>query len=207
MKRTIAVSLVFILAIAFRPEENNEDLIRKSFEQYRTFLYNQNGEGAVSLLDRNTIRYYGDIAELARSADSLKVESLSLIDKLTVLIIRQRASREEILTFDGTSLLVYAIDKGMIEKKSLARLTIGSITIENNFAKARIVFDGIESPSFLHFCKEEGQWKYDLTSSFQVGLPALQKLAKELTERGLINAMLAVGAKDTTVRNPWNPIQ
>jgi len=90
-----------------------------------------------------------------------------------VLIVRHRVSKENILKFDGKALMIYTINNRMIDKSRVMGLTIGGLTVENNFAKGQIIANRIESPFFLHFFKENGQWKYDLTSSFLIGIPAL----------------------------------
>ena len=207
MKSILTILFFFILTNLVVAQDNEVELIRKNFESYKAFLYNSNGVEATNLVDSHTIKYYSDIIELVKNADSLKVESLPLLDKMMVLVVRQRVSVENILKFDGTALLIHAINNGMIDKNNIGSFTIGDITIENNFAKAQIIFNGIKSPYFLNFYKESGQWKYDLSSSFPIGLPAIEKLTKEIGERGLINLMLSYGNQENTNKNVWMPVR
>jgi len=207
MKSILTILFLFILTNLVVAQENEAELIRKNFDSYKAFLYNGKGGEAANLVDSHTIKYYGDIIELVKNADSLKVESLSLLDKIMVLIVRQRVSKENILNFDGKALLIHAINNGMIDKSSAGSFTIGDITVDNNFAKGQIIANGTGSPLFLNFYKENGQWKFDLTSLFPICIPALQKLVKELGERGFINAMLSAGTGNKLSQNVWRPIR
>src|SRR5688572_748402 len=111
MKKIIALTLVLLLtgfsAIAQKKEEK---AVRKAFEDYKTAILNDKGTEAVNYVDSRTLKYYGDIAELVRSADSAKIQTLTIFDKLMVLLIRVRATKEDILAFNGQSLLMYAIN-------------------------------------------------------------------------------------------------
>lgn len=207
MKSILTILFFFILTNLVVAQDNEAELIRKNFDSYKAFLYNGNGGEAANLVDSHTIKYYGDIIELVKNADSLKVESLSLLDKIMVLIVRQRVSKENILNFDGKALLIHVINNGMIDKNSAGRYTIGDITVDNNIAKGRIVANGIESPFFLNFYKESGIWKYDLTSSFSIGILAIQKLEKEFGERGFIDVLLNAGNGNKLSQNVWGPIR
>jgi hypothetical protein len=207
MKCNLTILFLFILTNLVVAQENEVGLIRKNFDSYKTLLYNGNGGEAANLVDSHTIKYYGDIIELVRNADSLKVESLSLWDKIMVLTVRQRVSKENILNFDGKALLIHAINNGMIDKNSVLRFTIGDVTVDNNSAKGQLIFNGTGTPYFLNFYKENGQWKYDLTTSFPIFIPALQKLEKELGERGFIDGMLRAIPGNKLSQNVWRPIR
>jgi len=207
MKSNLTILVLFILTNFVVAQDNDLGLIRKNFDSYKTFLYNGNGGEAANLVDSHTIKYYGDIIELVKNADSLKVESLSLWDKIMVLTVRQRVSKENILNFDGKALLIHAINNGMIDKNGAGSFTLGDVTVDKNSAKGQLIFKGTGSPYFLNFYKESGQWKYDLTSSFPIFIPALQKLVTEFGERGSIDLMLSAVKGNKQCQNVWIPIR
>jgi len=97
---------------------------------------------------------------------------------LMVFTIRHRASKEEILSFDGKSLIVYAIEKGMVGKNSVMNLTIGEVNTGGNFAKGQIVVNGKPEPYYFHFYKENGVWKIDLTSAFAISATLFEQMAE-----------------------------
>lgn len=163
-------------------QKSEEKLVKKSFDNYKTSILNDKGEKAVKYVDSRTIKFYSDILELVKTADSTKVETLSILDKLMVFSIRHRTSKNDILSFDGKSLLVYAIKSGMVGKNSVANNSIGKVIIESEFAKGQFLANGQKAPFYFHFYREEGQWKIDLTSLFPVSIIAFKKMADESGE-------------------------
>ena len=67
----------------------------------------------------------------------------------------------------------------MVGKNSVANNSIGEVTIDGNFAKGQFVVNGQKAPFYLHFYKEEQQWKMDLTSLFTVSTSAFKKMADD----------------------------
>lgn len=207
MKRIAAISFLFLIVVSVTAQVTDEDLIRKCFESYSNALVNQKGEDAANFIDSRTIQYYNSIGEMARDADSVKVQSLPILDKIMVLLVRHRVTKEDVLSFDGKALFIYAINHGMIDKSSVGQLKLGTITTEKDSAKAQLIFQGTEYPQSLNFYKEQGQWKYDLTSSFVLAMPALQKLIDELGEETLIDWMLNADKQNKPSPTIWRPIR
>lgn len=207
MKRIAALSLFFRAAFSLVAQVADEEAIRKNFEDYSTALVNQNGEEAANLVGSRTIHYYNIIAEMVRDADSVKVQSLPTLDKIMVLVVRQKVPKEDLLSFDGKALFVYAINHGMIEKRTVGHLKLGAITTEKDSAKAQLVVQGTEFPQSITFHKEGGQWKYDLTSSFPLAMPAIQKLIDEFGEKTLIDWMLNADPQNKPSPYIWRSIR
>lgn len=183
MKKTsIVFILFFFIALSSFGQVNNEALIKQTFNNYKNAILNDKGDEALAFVDSRTIQYYSDVLTLVKEADSVKVDSLSLLDKLMVFAIRHRTSREDILSFDGKKLLAYAIKSGMVGKSSVADISIGEVKIEMDMAKGQLVLNGLAAPFYFHFYKEDGQWKLDLTSIFTVSTFAFRK---EVEDSGL----------------------
>ena len=180
MKKILPVlTFFFALTISAFGQKSEEELVRKAFDSYKSAILNDKGEEAVKFVDSRTIKYYNDVLDLVKNADSSKVETLSILDKLMVFSIRHRTSKEDILSFDGKTLLIYAIKSGMVGKNSVVNNSIGEVTIDGNFAKGQFVVNGQKAPFYLHFYKEEQQWKMDLTSLFTVSTSAFKKMADD----------------------------
>jgi len=153
--------------------------IRSTFEKYNEALLQDQGEEAVKYVDSRTLKYYSTALVKVIHADADAIESMSILDKLMVLIIRHRASREEILSFDGRSLFIYAVDKGMAGKNSIPNNSLGRIKVVGDFARARALSRGRRTPVHYHFYQEAGKWKIDLTSVFPATAPAFKKLIEK----------------------------
>lgn len=180
MKHLLSLLLLLFMAhtLAFA-QTGEDDLVRDAFNKYKEGILNDKGEEAVKYVDRRTIKYYNDILVLVKEADSVSVESLSIMDKLMVLVVRHKATTQDILSFNGRSMLVYAIKNGMVGKNSVANNTIGEVIIDGTFAKGLFVNNGKSTNYYFHFYKEEEAWKVDLTALFPMANVTFQTMADE----------------------------
>jgi hypothetical protein len=179
MKQILNLAFLFILAKASYAQKEEQVLVKKAFDSYKSSILNDKGEEAVKYVDSRTFKYYDQVLDLVKHADSTEVANLSLLDKLMVLSIRHRTSREDILSFDGKGLLIYAIESGMVGKNSVANNSIGKTVVDDNFAKGQLIVNGKEAPLHFHFYKEEGEWKIDLTSIFSITNLGLKKMVED----------------------------
>ncbi len=177
-KVLLFLSFTLVVATCFA-QKKQEKLIRESFEKYKSAILNDRGEEAAKYVDSRTMKYYSDIAEMVQSADSLSVRKLNIMDKLMVFTIRHNATKEEILNFDGEGLLIYAIEAGMVGKSSVAGNTIGTIVIEDSFAKGQLVANEQPTDIDFHFYNEDQMWKIDLTSIFPVALISFKQMQED----------------------------
>lgn len=204
MIKQISFTLFLALILHSCSGQKEEALVRKSFDNYKSAVLNDNGEEAVKYVCSRTIEYYSSILLKAKKADSSEVSSLGLMDKLMVFSIRHRATKSEILSFDGEGLLVYAIKEGMVGKNSVANNTVGDVQIDAAFAKGQLLDNGQEGPFYFHFYKEEGIWKIDLTAMFSAGIAAFKTMQEDsgLGENEYLFSLLEM----LTGRKPGNDI-
>jgi hypothetical protein len=176
-----ATTLLFLLvsSISAYTQKSEVKAVTASFDNYKQAILNDKGEEAVQYVDSRTINYYGDVLEKVRSADSATVNRLDLLDKVMVFSVRHRATKEDILSFDGKGLLVYAIKSGMVGKNSVVNSSIGDVTVEGTFAKGQYVSNGQKAPFNFDFYKEDNAWKVDLTSIFPTTNIVFRKLVEE----------------------------
>lgn len=173
------ILLTIIAAIIYTSgygKKTEEELVRESFDKYKSSILNDQGTNAIKYVDSRTINYYSEMLDKTKHADSVEVNSMGILDKLMVFAIRHRASKDDILSFDGKGLLVYAIKSGMVGKNSVASNTVGDISIDGKFAKGQLITNGQKTPLYFHFYKEKSVWKLDLTSLFPAGAIAFKKM-------------------------------
>jgi hypothetical protein len=170
---------LLVSSISAFTQKSEVKAVKASFDNYKQAILNDKGEEAVQYVDSRTINYYGDVLEKVRSADSATVNRLDLLDKVMVFSVRHRATKEDILSFDGKGLLVYAIKSGMVGKNSVVNSSIGDVTVEGTFAKGQYVSNGQKAPFNFDFYKEDNAWKVDLTSIFPTTNIVFRKLVEE----------------------------
>jgi hypothetical protein len=183
--------------------------IKKVFESYKSAILNDNAEEALQAIDNKTRDYYINILHVTKSADSLTIASTSLVDKITILGIRARASKEEIIKMQGTDAFLFAIRKGMVGKNSVINNSVGEISIDKNFAKGELLVQGKATDVFFHFYKETAGWKFNLTELFALGNMTLKLMVEDSGKSEnefLLEILSALSGKELT-NDIWKPIE
>lgn len=173
---------LFLIPMLTTAQQAEEQQVKKTFDNYKSAILNDKGEEAVEQVDTKTIAYYGDIFEKVKTADSLKVDKLSLMDKLIVLVVRHRIPKEEIMKTNGKQLLVTAIKMGMVGKSSVINNEVGTVKVNGDFASGELLVRGQKTPLAFEFHKENGLWKLDLTAIFPAGEAAFRQMVKQSGE-------------------------
>lgn len=204
---TLFTLLVFT-SVSFA-QKLESDLVKEALKNYKSATLNNNGAEAIKYLDSKTRRHYQKMIDVVQNADSAQVEDLSLTDKLMVLTIRHKATKEEILSFKEDDLLLYAVNNGMVGKNSADKGTLGKVFIDKNFAKINIEMNGKATPLNFHFYKEEGQWKVDITALFPVSNMLFKKLIEdaEVSENDFLFNILEMLTGKEPRNSIWHPVR
>jgi hypothetical protein len=201
----LAVLNSFSMAFA-QPTE--EKAVRETFNAYKAAILADKSEDAVNAVDSRTLKYYTDMLELTKTADSNTIESRPLIDKLMILILRHRATKDELLAMKGHDAFVFAIKNGMVSKGGVVNTAIGKVTLSNLFAKGEALVEGKPTPLFFEFHKENNQWKIDLTSLFPIANTAFRQMVEDSGEKE--NDFLFTVLTNLTGKTPdpgiWNKL-
>jgi hypothetical protein len=206
MKKILTIAVFLIMSMSVIAQVSDNDQIRKNFNFFNNFLLESKGEQAVKYLDSRTIKYYEIIFDQVKKADSSQVVMLPLIDKLTILIARSAAPRNDILHYNQNEFLIYTINKGIFDKTATSALSLGEVTIDNNTAKARLFINGDETESFVNFNKEDGIWKYDLISLFSVNQNILQGVVNNIGIQKIAEQLLDKLQIENQNTNFWKPL-
>ena len=126
-----------------------------------------------------------------------------------IFSIRHRTAKEDILSFDGKTLLTYAIQSGMVGKNSVAKNSIGDITIDGNFATGQFIANGQKAPLYFHFYKEDEQWKIDLTALFPISTNVFKKMADDSgqNQNEFLFSLLEMITGKKPGQEIWQPIK
>mgnify|MGYP000881565604 CR=1 FL=1 len=187
---------------------NQQQLVNSAFENYRMALTNGNGFEAVKYVDQSTINYFNNILGWIKNADSTQIAQTRIFDKLMILVIRHKATKEEVQSFDGAGLLAYCISNGLIGKPPIAGSTITNIKVADKTATAQIVVMSKPQNFYLQFF-EEKNWKIDLAAIFTDSNTKLQSIATEQhkTETELVLHIIEKNLKKPVTREIWKPIK
>ncbi len=172
------MSLLTVIAFG----QDARKLVRGSFNNYKKSILEGQGKEAVKYVNSKTIEYYDKELDLVINGDSSAINSLGVIDKLTVFVARHRVPKKDLLKMTGRDFFIYAVDHGMIGKNTVVTVQIGDVTVEGSFANGQMISNGQKTPLYFQFSQEENEWKVDLTSIFPQTNMALTKM---ISEQGL----------------------
>src|SRR6266542_1557343 len=208
MKALLIFTMTWLIISCNGQTKDDAKDIKDCFAGYKSSILENKGDEAIKWVDKNTLNYYGKMLQLAISADSKTVSNLGILDKMTVLTVRHRIPKEEVLKMKGNSFFTYAINSGMVGKNSVMTLEIGDIEISGNLAKGQLVVNGQKAPLYFQFNKENDKWKIDITSIFPASIIGLKQVIKNngLTENEFIlNALRGLTGKEADV-SIWKPL-
>ena len=209
MKHMFTWMFFSLFAVCAFGQKAEEKLVRKTFEDYKSAILDDRGAEAVTYVDNKTVAYYSRMLELALHADSLAVDTLMVVDKLMVLAIRHRTSREQLLSFDGPKLIQYAIESGMVGKNSVANNSIGDVIIDNFTARGQLIVKGEKTDFYFLFNKEQHVWKIDLTSAVAISSKAVESMITESgqSENDYILSILQMISGTKPGPEIWLPVE
>lgn len=206
----ILVTLLFLsCSFLSRSQGTEEPKVRNAFESYKSAILNDRATDALNSVDSNTRAYYTTLLRHVKKSDSVTISSLPLLDKLSILMLRAVASKEEILEMKGTDAFLYAIENGMVGKNSVMNVSIGKVQINADFATGEFIHDGKPTDISFHFRKERGAWRVDLTSIFQVSTGAFKNMIKESgkSEHIFLFEILEELADHPITSEIWHPLE
>ncbi len=204
----LSIIPIFFQTLVFATSNDSLE-VKQCFNNYKQAILVSDGEEAIKWVDEHTLQYYEEILSFSLSADSSAIQERTLMDKLTILSIRHRVPKEEVLKMSGDDFFKYAINEGMVGKNSVMNIEIGEVSIEGEFATGNIVASGQKSPLNFHFYKEEDAWKIDLTSIFQVSNAGLSSMIKSngMTENEFIFSSLEMLTGKKVEDSIWEPLK
>ncbi len=208
IKKIKAFVFLFLVSLSAFAQETDRDSVLQSFERYRDAILTDKGSIAADYVDSRTMKYYSDILEKVKFADSVEINSMGIIDKLTLLSIRHKAAKEELISFNGRALFEYAIKEGMVGKNSVMNTSLGDVFTQGDFAKAELVVNDQKTSFYFHFYREENIWKLDITHLFSVGAMSLNKMIEDSgeTENVFILNILEVLTGKKPSKDIWKPL-
>ncbi len=167
MKKALCLLPVLILLYLFLGKPSGPDPeteIRNAYQGYMSAVLNNDGAGAASHVSRKTIDWFGEILSLALTGTEEQVRGASLLNRMQVLIIRQRVPHAELRLMNATDLFSYAVDHGWVGKNNTIRLGLGAVKVDGQFGTGALLFDNQEAGVTAQFFHESGSWRFDLLS-------------------------------------------
>lgn len=166
LKLFMLTCLIFLSSQSIGQTNDSIEIV-KTFDRYKKAIQTRNGVEVYRLLDKNTIEWYSFILEKIKYADSIEVSDLSLNDKMTVLSTRLMISKDSISKFDGRTFCIYVTNNAILGNSSDLSLKLQRVFVSGDKAKAPVVATPEGDIIEFEFNKENGSWKFNLSSVFK----------------------------------------
>ena len=208
MKRFPCILISCFLALEIIGQDATKE-INAVFDGYKSAIVNDHAPAAIEFMDTRTLDYYKKLLNYVLTADSVTLESLSLMDKFSVLSVRHMATKKEILAFTDKSFIAFTIQKGMMGKNTLEGYVLGKVTVKDNFAKAQIIADGEKSNKYYYFYSDGAKWKIDITPLFAIEEKETEDFIKQSgkPENEFIFGILELMTEKTPSPSIWKKIK
>lgn len=206
-KLLLTLTLLLVVHTCFA--RSDKKLVAACYDNYKAAILSDKAEMATVYLDSRTRSYYDQIAVLSKTADKNSIDTLPFMAKMFVVMIRHMVPREELVKMNGPELLSYSYKNGLIgDKAAIKESDIKNITVEDNFARAQCVNNGVKVNAYIHFYKEQEEWKIDITSLFKLTSYAFNTLIAQsgLTENDFIFRIAEASNGKRVDDNIWEPL-
>jgi hypothetical protein len=148
--------------------QDDEAAVCAAFAAYRKALQDRNAPAALALVPDSTIAYHDWLARVAGTGGPEEISTLSMIDRLTIAVLRIQYSTAELATMDGRQLFSAGVETGRIDSSTPADAELGTVRIAGDRAYMQIVADGTPTPVAFEFVYADGAWLVDVVAVHHV---------------------------------------
>lgn len=179
------------------------------FNTYKNAVLKSDTKTAILQLDKSSFKYYEDILNTSLRADEAQIKTLDVLDRLMVLSVKHRVPKEELVKMTGRDLLIYALDKDIINNNRVENMGIGDIDVNGPIAYGQFLQNDQNIALYVGFSYDQSQWRLDVTSLAEPTGFAIKKLAKlqNKSENDVIIIMVESATPGQKVsKDIWKPI-
>ena len=195
MVRKLSVFLLFIAIIGCKEagEEKNQandkksspppaasrDAIKESFAKLQDAMSKKDVEKMVALVAPSTYDIYERYRKLALDSSGTDLNSLPILDTMTIIHLRGLLSRSELEAMDGKDVFTRYVEQ---EGTWPGKLELGEIKVNGNTATAAPLTKDKHIPKELLFNFElhDGTWKMDICKCMKSAEPFMEMICRQM---------------------------
>lgn len=155
------------------------EAIKATFERYRTEVLASNGAAVPAIVSPSTVAHYDQVVRLTQTGGPAEIAAAGVMDRLMVARLRVSMPPAELAALDGSGLLVYAVDNGMIDPSSVETNSLGEVRVDGDRGYAEMLVDSVPSGVDWEFVRAEPGWTFDLAAGFPLINDTLSQVASE----------------------------
>jgi hypothetical protein len=145
----------------------DERAVQTLFDDYKSALTRKDYGFICSSLDGKTIQMFQEMAELASTADSMRLARSALFVRYEVILFRQRLEKEALENLTWEDVCRIGTLTMEIEEETL-NSQLGVSKFKDDQAVYSMIIDGKQTEKLLFFVEEDGDWKINAAKFFSM---------------------------------------
>ena len=200
------VTLAITSPAAAAPAGGDAKAVKATFKAYQTALLKRDGARAAAVMNRGTLDYYQRMRDLAVTGKADQVKKLPMLDKLMVIRMRHQIPLAQLEAMDGKAAFAYGVSKGWVGD-NVAKVGAGPVEITGDRASLTFMVGGEPTPAKLALQREDGAWRIDLVSLFELSGAGFKRLQEESgkSEDDFILELIGQLTAKPAPATIWNP--
>lgn len=159
---------------------DDEQAIRKAFEDYRAALRAKDGEAAVKVVSDRMLSLYLEFKEMALTMPEDGVRQLGASTSLVVYTLRAEFGAAELRGMTSADVVAESVSRGLVSQRSVEVVELDTVTVAGDTAKASMMSSrGGSERLEMPFYREFGSWKFDGLALLPLADEALATLAEQ----------------------------
>jgi hypothetical protein len=152
--------------------------IEESWEKLTSAMAAQDPKAYMETLSPQSMRYYDTLCQQIRTSKHDEVRRMETADKATIIMMRNRCTKDELKKLDGKGLVEMAMTRGWMGGERRSEVTLGKIQLHGTSARGQLVVRDTETDIWMDFYKEGEGWKVDLTRGNEQMNEAFDRMAR-----------------------------
>jgi hypothetical protein len=201
-----AIALLAASAHATAPSDRKQ--VHTALRDFARAVAARDGAGGTALLSKASFAEWQRARQVAFTAAREEVAALSPGRRLLVFALRHH--RPPFLQRTGTprELGVHAIESGLADGDSLARVELADVVVRGDRAVGSLIVAGLPSSFRAGFVREDGVWKLDLPMTLDSASRVITHAAEASggTEDSVIAGLIYASSGVRPTTRIWDPM-
>ncbi|MCB0697041.1 MAG: hypothetical protein KDC07_06735, partial [Chitinophagaceae bacterium] len=201
--------ITFLLLTINCNANKQEKAVQQSFEALKQAFLKRDGQTALKYVSSSTIIFYNELINWALHADSIQVNSMTVMNKVSVLAIRAEKDLKMLKQTNGEQLFAEAVEKDKVDNVWFNQFTLDKITFEDSTALASVIYESEEIIFKFRFVFEQSSWHFDMLSFFKINEYLIRDEIKKSnnTKNYYVLQLLKYAYGDLSESDLWQPLE
>jgi hypothetical protein len=190
--RLLALPVLALSLLLAGCDDGASEQVRDAFDAYKDAIAQRNGEAVLKVIDPQNVKHYDQFLQIARAGTKEQITRLPLIQRLYVLMMRNRLKPGTLRSIDGAGFVKLAVERGWyFSGDDMSDVKLGRISVKQPRASAVVFIGRFKTDARFEFVNVEGTWLVNDECLDQLIEKDLEKAAAALrmSEDGLLFRM------------------